>query len=372
VSWSPQQDAAIRKVSAWVKNKSSPQVFRLFGFAGTGKTTLAKQLASDVKGQVLYACFTGKAALVLRKKGCDGASTIHSLIYRAEQDPDTGEVAFRLNLDSDLAGCALLVVDEVSMVNEELARDLMSFGIKILVLGDPFQLRPVKGEGYFINAEPDVMLTEVHRQAADNPIIRMSMDIREGRGLSVGDYGDSWVLSRRELDKARMREIILDADQVLCGVNKTRHAFNRRIRELRGRVGSPMPWHPVTGDKLVCLQNNKTLGLLNGGLWSVDDAVMKSKSAKMRVSSLDGQPGPVDVEVLLPFFCGQEDTLDWREKRDFQEFTYGDTLTVHKAQGSQWDNVVLFDESGSFREDRAKHQYTGVTRAAERIGVVVP
>jgi exodeoxyribonuclease-5 len=371
MSWSPQQDVAIRKVGKWIRDRSAPQVFRLFGFAGTGKTTLAKQLAADVKGLVLYACFTGKAALVLRKKGCDGASTIHGLIYKAEQDEVTGEVTFRINMDSALAGCSLLVVDEVSMVNEELALDLLSFGIKILVLGDPFQLPPVKGEGFFINATPDVMLTEVHRQAADNPIIRMSMDIREGRGLSVGDYGDSWVLNRGQIEKGRMREIIMDADQVLCGLNKTRHTFNHRIRELKRHVGSPMPWYPVAGDKLVCLRNNRDMGLLNGGLWEIDSALVKSKSAELRVRSLDEQPGPVDVEVLLPFFCGKEGDLDWRDKRDFQEFTYGDTLTVHKSQGSQFDDVVLFDESRSFREDRAKHLYTGITRAAERVSVIV-
>ena len=58
------------------------------------------------------------------------------------------------------------------MVDEDLGRDLLSFGKPVLVLGDPAQLPPVKGGGFFTEAEPDVMLTEVHRQAADNPIIR--------------------------------------------------------------------------------------------------------------------------------------------------------------------------------------------------------
>ena len=81
VEWSPQQEQALSAVSAWLKDKDGPQVFRLFGWAGTGKSTLARHLAQGVKS-VKYAAFTGKAALVMRKRGCKGASTIHSLIYK--------------------------------------------------------------------------------------------------------------------------------------------------------------------------------------------------------------------------------------------------------------------------------------------------
>lgn len=129
MSWSPQQDTAIKAVRAWLADRNGPQVFRLFGYAGTGKTTLAKELAESVKGSVLFATFTGKAALMLQSKGCKGASTIHSLIYSVEVDEDTGEAEFTLNQASDLASAALLVVDEVSMVGEELARNLPSEAI---------------------------------------------------------------------------------------------------------------------------------------------------------------------------------------------------------------------------------------------------
>ena len=85
-AFSPQQDAALSAVADWLKAKpgqtGTPPLFRLFGYAGTGKTTLARHLAQDVDGKVLFAAFTGKAALVMRRKGCEGASTIHSLIYR--------------------------------------------------------------------------------------------------------------------------------------------------------------------------------------------------------------------------------------------------------------------------------------------------
>ena len=86
--FSPHQDQALAAVSDWLKEKpgkGNRQIFRLFGYAGTGKTTLAKHLAGHADGKVAFAAFTGKAALVMRSKGCFGASTIHSLIYRARE-----------------------------------------------------------------------------------------------------------------------------------------------------------------------------------------------------------------------------------------------------------------------------------------------
>lgn len=377
MTWSAQQDAALKAVRAWLGMRTGPQVFRLFGYAGTGKTTLAKEVEAMAGGLTLYATFTGKAALVLRKKGCTDASTIHSAIYKPIEDPITGETTFRLNHDSAVGIAKLVIIDEVSMVGEELARDLLSFGTKLLVLGDPAQLPPVKGEGYFINVPPDFMLTEVHRQAADNPIIRMSMDVREGRPLQVGSYGDSVVVRRKDISKDTLREYVLSADQMLCGLNRTRQTFNARIRELKGIAGKhsqagQADWVPTIGDRLVCLRNNRLKGLLNGGLWDVDAVQSVGKQIKLRVASIDEPDAPrVDVDVPAPFFTGGDKDLDWRERKKFDEFTYGYALTVHKSQGSQWDNVLLFDESAVFREDAAKHLYTGITRAAERVTVVV-
>jgi exodeoxyribonuclease-5 len=371
MSWSPQQDTAIRSVSAWLDDRSGQQVFRLFGYAGTGKTTLAKELAEKVKGKVLYATFTGKAALVLRKKGCDNASTIHSLIYRVEIDPDTGIAEFKLNDDSDLADAALLIVDEVSMVGEDLARDLLSFGKRILVLGDPAQLPPVKGEGYFINGEPDVMLTEVHRQAQDNPIIRMSMDIREGKPLQVGTHGESIVTRTRDLGRDRLGELVLGADQLLCGLNRTRVSYNQRIRAMKGLQGKDKPWHPTAGDRLICLRNDKTHSIFNGGLWDTRELENLGGKLGIKLDSLDEQRDPIKVEVFEQFFNGTEKDIPWQEKRGTQEFTFGWAITCHKSQGSQWDHVIIFDESGAFREAKQNWLYTAVTRAAEKVTVIV-
>lgn len=370
MSWSPQQDRAIADVRAWMGDPKGKPVFRLFGYAGTGKTTLAKELARSVRGTVLFATFTGKAALVLRQKGCEDASTIHSLIYKVEVNERTGEASFILNLDSGLSTAALLVVDEVSMVGAELANDLLKFGKRILVLGDPAQLPPVKDEGYFINAAPDVMLTEVHRQARDNPIIRMSMDIREGGCLKAGEYGESLVTGRAGIGHDRLRDLVLSADQLLCGMNRTRIAYNRRIRLLKGLTGEAEDWHPTQGDRLICLKNKRDKAIFNGGMWTADSVADKFGCLSIEVTSLDEKRDPLTVEVAEEFFTGTEHKIEWRERRKYDEFTFGWAITCHKSQGSQWDHVIVFDESGAFREARSNWLYTAVTRAANKVTVV--
>ena len=145
MSWSPQQDAALKAVAEWLRRGDRP-VFRLFGYAGTGKTTLAKHIAEDVDGEVAFGAYTGKAALVLRSKGCPDASTIHSMIYRSRES-DEGGPQFVLNRQSPAAKADLIIIDECSMVDEELGRDLLSFGQPVLVLGDPAQLPPGERRG---------------------------------------------------------------------------------------------------------------------------------------------------------------------------------------------------------------------------------
>ncbi|MBA5777216.1 AAA family ATPase [Stappia sp. F7233] len=369
MDWSAQQDTALTETARWLKRGDS-QVFRLFGYAGTGKTTLARHLAEGLDGSVAFGAFTGKAAHVLRQKGCTDASTIHAMIYRPrgrkdDDEDEEGGPTFSLNRESVAAKSDLIVIDECSMVDEDLGRDLLSFGKPVLVLGDPAQLPPVKGGGFFTEAEPDVMLTEVHRQARDNPIVRMSMTIREGGSLDYGDFGESRVISRRDIDA----DTILSSDQVLVGTNRTRRLYNGRIRELKGFT-TPMP---AVGDKLVCLRNDKTKGLLNGGLWTVK-RLRPPKGNTLRFDVMPeedtGSKAAVQVKVLPAMFEDGAEEISYAIRRRSDEFDYGYALTVHKAQGSQWDKVVLFDESYAFREHRERWLYTAVTRAAESLIVV--
>lgn len=378
MAFSPQQEAALARVNEWLETGEEP-IFRLFGFAGTGKTTLAKYFAENVKGHVQYGAFTGKACQVLRNKGCLNAATLHSMMYKADTDLK-GHTKFKLNLyESILRFSKLVILDEVSMIGPELGRDLMKFGKKVLVLGDPAQLPPVKaGDGYFMKGEhlpsdkPEVMLTEVHRQAAENPIIRLSMDIREGRGL-------------KNIPKDDERLVLTDyptvamgkaADQIICGTNRSRDTKNRRMRGLLGFEGT----FPTAGERLICLRNNSTNGLFNGQMWQVSEIGEKKgyrdeegnnlpDHLELHATSLDDS-GIVSTRVMREMFEGGYDKVDWRMKRNFDEFDFGYCITCHKAQGSQWDNVLLFDESRAFSGDAQAWLYTAVTRAAEKLTIV--
>ncbi len=374
MQFSPQQDEALRAVATWLK-AGRPQLFRLFGYAGTGKTTLARYFAEHVDGQVQFAAFTGKAAQVLRSKGATNARTIHSLIYRprgeeAVEDETTGKTSmsptFSLNRQSPIAKAALVVIDECSMVDEQLGRDLMSFGTPILVLGDPGQLPPISGGGFFTEQEPDFLLTEIHRQARDNPIIRMALDVREGRDLAYGDYGGARVIGKDEVTQ----DLVLDADQVLVGTNRNRRRYNRRLRELKGFTAD----YPQAGDKLVCLRNDPAKGLLNGSLWKVMTASRETvkPGINLLVSPEEDDPdrGVAKIKLLKAAFEDAEAEIPWQQKRRFDDFDYGYALTVHKAQGSQWNDVVLFDESWAFKDTRERWLYTAITRAAERLTIV--
>ena len=371
---SPQQDDALKAVADWLADGETP-IFRLFGYAGTGKTTLARHFAEGIDGAVQFAAFTGKAAQVLRSKGAKSARTLHSLIYRPRgeetiSDETSGlsrvSPTFSLNRQSPVAKAKLIIVDECSMVDEALGRDLMSFGTPILVLGDPGQLPPVSGGGFFTEAEPDFLLTEIHRQARDNPIIDLALHVREGKELMHGDWGAARIIGKREVET----DEVLAADQVLVGTNRTRRRYNARLRELKGFEG-PLP---MSGDKLVCLRNDPAKGLLNGSLWQVMTASRETTKPGVNLivkpDDDDIDQGAAKIRLLKAAFEDPDADIPWPTKKRFDDFDYGYALTVHKAQGSQWNNVMLFDESWAFKETRERWLYTAITRAAERLTIV--
>jgi ATP-dependent exoDNAse (exonuclease V) alpha subunit len=353
----------------------------LHNYAGTGKTTLARHLAESVDGDVVYAAYTGKAACVMRAKGCEDASTIHRLIYavrevffcaaHAWEQPDPGrcptcdellkaKLRFAIDYDSRARTASLIVIDEASMVDEVVGRDLMSFGVPILVIYDPAQLPPISGAGFFTMDAPDVTLTEIHRQARDNPVIHLATTVREGGRLQVGDYGTSRVTA----NFASVNR--LAADQVLVGRNVTRRANNASIRKLLGMNGGL----PVEDDKLVCLRNEHDNGLLNGGIWTVDRLIETASDGAISMKiSPEGEGDPITVMTHALFFEGRANELSYA-RREFSEFDFGYALTVHKAQGSEWNRVIVIDESICFRADAVRWLYTGITRASEQITVI--
>ena len=371
MKWTDRQKDALKAVDRWYREyatsrKPTKQVFRVWGYAGTGKSTLARHFAENIDGEVAFGAFTGKAALVMRKNGCKGARTIHSMIYIAEENKKTGELTWRINRQSYLNEVSLIIIDECSMVDEDLAKDLLSFGRPILVLGDPGQLPPVKGTGFFTEAEPDVLLTEIHRQAKDNPIIHLATLLRNEHMPKLGTYGESLVTNKLTTTD------ILEADQVLVGRNVTRESFNKKIRKMRGFD----PDTPVVGDRVICLQNNKELGIFNGGMFDVEQILQqnaeKSQFLMMRLNSQDEDRSPFLARVHKSFFFDEIPTPNWKILKGTVHCTYSYAITTHKAQGSQWNDVLtLGNEAYCFRDDKWKWLYTSVTRASSKLKLIV-
>lgn len=353
------QQKALGRVARWFKHdtKTKP-FFYLAGYAGTGKTTIAKYFAQYVEGTVMYAAFTGKAALNMAKNGCDGASTIHSLIYTPKVHKD-GTVEFRLNRESPLVDAALLVIDECSMVDNKIGRDLLQFGVPIVVLGDPAQLPPVDGAGFFTNHEPDAMLTDIHRQALDNPIIQLATLVRQGGRPKIGQYGDSVVTNQLS------SQDLIEYDQILVGTNKTRQAINNKVRKLKG-FDTEMP---QANDKLICLRNDNQLGIFNGGMFDMVRYVeYNSKNYfKAKLSSHDFENFTTIAKIHRGHFHSDFNLPKDHLLSGSQRFDYGYAITTHKSQGSQFPKVLIYDESFVFRDDSSKWLYTAITRAQDGI-----
>lgn len=403
MDWSSQQVVALEAISSWYHD-SEDQVFFLAGYAGTGKTTLARTIVDQLgAGKVCIGAYTGKAAQVLRRKGFPGATTIHGMIYiptgrnrmkleeiarelAVQNDPDKtpvkderkvrllerqlkneheklGQPAFTLDTESDVREADLIVIDECSMIDERIGEDLLSFGVKVLVIGDPGQLPPIKGAGYFTSNEPDCMLEEIHRQAADNPIIDMATKVRDGETLPLGRYGHSRILRKSSLNNEAEYALLKAADQVLVGYHTTRMRINNMMRRKAGRVNQL----PMKDDKLVCLRNDHDIGILNGSLWRVMTSKPIDQETCLLHIQAEDEDRNIDVVAYNKIFMG--DKIEWDQRiGGVQDFDYGYALTVHKAQGSQWQKVVLYDE-WNYRE-REKWLYTALTRAEVKIDVL--
>ncbi len=409
MKWSPEQTAALAAVKRWLADPRRQPFFYLGGYAGTGKTTLAKYLAAGVERPV-YAAYTGKAASVMRAAGCVGATTIHSLIYRPKErsrvklarlradlaellggrgadlhtrigrlrqeihaeEKRLAQPAFDLGEGHDLRAADLLVLDECSMVNGTVGEDVLSFDVPVLVLGDPAQLPPVRGGGFFTKREPDALLTEIHRQAEGNPIIAAATAVRETGELPPAEPGDPRFATteRGVLDIAWL----LEQDQIIVGRNRTRHAINAAARAFLGYGGNL----PREGERLVGLRNDHELGLLNGETYRVlADAEAGGQDTCLddtcivTIQAEGNGAEPLTVEVWRWALRGEDrSALPWHARREAQELTYGYALTCHKAQGSQWPSVVVYDESTVFGAQARRWFYTAITRASERLLVV--
>jgi exodeoxyribonuclease-5 len=292
---------------------------------------------------------------------------------------DIDKPRFHLNPESVLVTGAkkLIVIDEGSMVGKEMAEDLLSFDIPILVMGDPGQLPPVDSDMGFDLENPDTFLTEIHRQAADNPIIRLATLIRQGDRPDYGDYGQGVKVVTPRQD---VYTYDLDREaQIICGRNKTRWKMTSKLRREGGFSGLA----PHNGEPLIMCKNSKVHpALVNGTpiFSGIDHDDLHDGAARFLMTAYDEDGRKYEMFVYQGLFeehlkqekgfCTADKQSAWRARVKDNHVDFGWVITCHKSQGSQWDEVVVHDESSAFREDCDKWLYTAVTRAAERLIIV--
>ncbi len=385
MKYSREQQHAIASVLRWAQDPMSETRLTLGGYAGTGKTTIIKEILRQLGEERVAVCaFTGKAAYVLRSKGVQQAQTIHSLIYAPaeicitcnrwsdtcsnanalnekinEANPNgprrpvcpRGGSATRFGLVHKLKH-ELIIVDEASMLNRRLMEDLETFGIKTLYVGDHGQLQPI-GDDPRLMESPALRLERIHRQAAESSVIKFAHGVRSGRHPS-GFHSDRQVQVRRAPPQDIARY-----DVVLCGFNRTRVALNRSIRQARGFSGAL----PNPGERVVCLRNDRDYAIFNG----MQATVVKRDAVDMTVVDDGG------VEFRnIPFEASQ-----FNAPKTFRDYTgeatlwdFGYAMTTHKSQGSEWKSVCVVEELVA-AWDCARWRYTAATRASDHLTYVI-
>ena len=366
------------------------------GYAGSGKSTLIKFIVNALElkdDQVAYVAYTGKAASVLRHKGCPNAMTAHKLLYYSKRLPN-GKFLYRPrpSLDGDYK---VIVVDEVSMLPKQLWDLLLSHGIYVLACGDPFQLPPIyKNQDNKILEHPHIFLDEIMRQAKESEIIRLTMDIREGKDPAYFKGNEVHIVKPKEVVDGMLNW----ADQIITGTNKKRAEINKYMRDAAGRGLSP-----EVGDKVICLRNcwdivdsagenaliNGTTGILKEFarkemFYPIPEGNLYRRGITVLKSSIVTDNGEQFDDVLVDYLAVTTNKKSLTDAQEYQiyrnkevhgtepiEFNYGYAITCHRAQGSQWDKVMVFEEKFPYEKiEHARWLYTACTRAAQKLVLV--
>ena len=377
------------------KNKEKYTV--IAGYAGAGKSTLVRFIIEELKTygvketDVCFACFTGKAAQVLLKKGNKNVITLHKLLYKSIPKESGGFV----RIPNPSIPYKIVVVDEVSMAPKTLMDLLFKHNVYVICLGDPFQLPPVdkKEDNHLLDA-PHIFLDEIMRQAQESEIIQLSMAIRENRPIETFQGKEVQILNKEELNTG----MLTWADQILVATNATRVSINAQMRKLLN-FGE----QPQDGDKIICLRNywdcfsDNEEPLVNGTIGILKDSFLTKRYLPRIVKSTNGLS---HIDLIMGDFISDsgmyfhslemdkkmidtgEFSLDWKtvyqlnrnpKTRDIPplEFTYGYAITCHKAQGSEWDKVLVIEEKFPFDKiEHARWLYTAVTRSSEKLVLV--
>lgn len=377
----------LKQILHWLEFKTDQQQYlTIGGYAGTGKTTLIAVLRrllykKTPKLKVAFAAFTGKATQVLQNYLTefdllyqqDSISTIHSLIYSVVENEQQQVVAWR---KKDRLKADLIIIDEASMIDQEIWQDLLSYQIPIIAVGDHGQLPPI--HGYFnLMKKPTLRLESIHRQELNNPIIDVSILARTTGHIPVAKYGKKVKkLLKSDPETAEQVENYLQmADEetlIVCGYNNTRLRLNQYLRTLKGFELE----EPQAGDRVICLRNNHQKQIYNGMLGTLERIRRIDKNFFEIIVDFD-EPNHLYEGLVVAKQFNNSKTISYSsqdrqllKKADLFDFAYA--LTVHKAQGSQAKRVIVFEErfKQMTDEDWRRWLYTAVTRAEEELIII--
>lgn len=383
---STDQQTVLDQVMAWI-DAPVGDYLTIGGYAGTGKTTLTAFIRQEIFNKspllkIAFCSYTGKAARNLEEKlkenkaifSGDSVSTIHSLIYTAITNKQGNITGWKRR---DYIDADLIIVDEASMVDPFILNDLLSYEVPIVAVGDHGQLPPI-GTNYSLMQSPHLTLTQIHRQEEDSPIIDVSILARTSGEIPVQKFGTGVIkISRNDPDS---REILNEALEsfneetlIICGYNATRLRLNKELRARKDRFGDV----PEAGDRVVALKNNHYSGIHNGAVGTITKILEEDKTGNWLLVKIDidGQDKPYQGYIYKPQFNQKETIIGNLKDPDGHQgdlFDFGYALTVHKAQGSQADSVILFEERfpKSSDEEWRRWLYTAVTRAKQNLLIV--
>lgn len=384
---SPAQNLILEQIMQWYLNKNRDKNYlTLGGFAGTGKTTLLGVLAERLRQKppyikIAFAAYTGKASRVLfgklaqfdsRKSG-DYVGTIHGLLYTALTN-DSGQIMGWEKKDPDKFEYDLIIIDEASMVNKAVWQDILSLNKPVLAVGDHGQLPPIDGQ-FNLMQEPELKLEEIFRQQAENPIIQLSVMARETGVIPVSRYSRTVrKMSRADYEvQELLGDLFSQYDErlmVLVGYNHTRVKINQAIRNILEFSDAK----PMQGDRVICLKNNRSLGIYNGMLGEIQRiSEVSADGLDYYLADIlfDGEENTRELKLFKEQF-GQKEVTKQEIPKELQLFDFGYAITVHKAQGSQAEKVVLFEErfAKMSDDDWRRWLYTAVTRSSSELYIV--
>lgn len=378
--------------------KSGQMLYQYSAPAGCGKSIVLRAIVKELgysEMDIAPMAYTGAASMVMKNNSFFNAKTCHSWLYQPvvtkKIDPTTGDIYYETHykwkpLESNIK---LILIDEASMVSEEIRRDIERNNIPVVACGDTYQLHPVEGKMAYLDESKEKVdkLTKIMRQSKNSAIVMLSNFIRSGGVPKPGQYGEVAVITQDQITNSALK----NAEIIICGYNSTRDLLTDYIR--RELLGYKTVL-PCNGEKIVCRENNwdftiEDINMVNGMLGictNIDGSIsqMETISGKpvFRINFTPIMFPEVTFNEVIgdyAYFIGnnwERTNIKRKEhhpkykRRRFNKFEFGYVITTHMSQGNQYGGGIYFSQR--FFDEQTRLDYTGITRFKHSCVYVLP